>query len=411
MTLAQTGHQEIDRQHSVLFSLLSKLEQFCTTTDTTGTSCRECPTPHLDACRERLSKLSGEVLAVFLMHIKYEEYLMGLLSDKAHCHDHIKRHNHSHSEMSGRLSKLICSLDNTNPKDMSRYLHQIISDILGTHVTDYDEVLALEAGKTQHDITFYRELNNLLGEHPAANHPISNTLSNRTALPLLPKKDNEALLRFETLTTKQREICLMIADGVMNKNIADKMGTSINTIKTHRLKIIEKMGAKTILELSRRINSLRRSGALPKSTDTCDCPLENGHIPQLANHFRVIVVEDNPALRQAMITGLSALGHTVRGATDGEALDHELRADSVDIVVLDIGLGDGCEDGFAIAARLRRSVRCAIIMVTARNELDARIRGLESGADAYMVKPFDFCELSAVMSSVMRRLRSVEYEQ
>ena len=111
-----------------------------------------------------------------------------------------------------------------------------------------------------------------------------------------------------------------------------------------------------------------------------------------------------------MITGLSALGHKVRGATDGEALDQELRADSADIVVLDIGLGDGCEDGFAIAARLRRSVRCAIIMVTAKNELDARIRGLESGADAYMVKPFDFCELSAVMSSVMRRLRSVEYE-
>ena len=410
MTLAQTGHQEIDRQHAVLFSLLSKLEQFCAATDTTVTSCCECPTTHLDACRERLSKLSGEVLAVFLMHIKYEEYLMGLLSGKMHCHDHIKRHNQSHSEMSGRLGKLICSLDNTNPKDMSRYLHQIIIDILGAHVTDYDEVLALEAGETAHDITFCRELNNLLGEHPSTNHPINNTLPIRKAIPLLSKRDNDALLRFETLTNKQREICLMIADGVMNKNIAEQMGTSINTIKTHRLKIIEKMETKTILELSRRINSLRRLGALPKGSDKHDSFLEKEHIPQLSNHFRVIVVEDNPALRQAMITGLSALGHKVRGATDGEALDQELRADSADIVVLDIGLGDGCEDGFAIAARLRRSVRCAIIMVTAKNELDARIRGLESGADAYMVKPFDFCELSAVMSSVMRRLRSVEYE-
>ena len=112
-----------------------------------------------------------------------------------------------------------------------------------------------------------------------------------------------------------------------------------------------------------------------------------------------------------MISGLSSLGHNVRGAVDGAALDEEMLAAPADIIVLDVGLGDGREDGFAIAARLRRSAQCAIIIVTARGELDARIRGLESGADAYMTKPFDFGELSAVMSSVMRRLRAREYVQ
>ena len=405
MALKPTGHDEIDRQHRVLCALLDQLNQFCVDHDAHSSACSECPSQHLNACRQKLSTIAGEVLAAFLLHTRYEERLMEMLPDQPHCHNHVTAHKCSHSKISGRLSTLTCGLDSTNPKEVSQSLHNIIGEIVGDHVSLFDEVLAFESEGIVSAKNLGKDLFSMIGDYP------SNLLSAEPQIScqnILSEHDSDILQRFNSLTNKQHEICQMIADGVMNKNIADRMGTSINTIKTHRASIIAKMGAKSLLDLSRKVNGLRNIGILSKRGSISNVD-SSSTSSQSANLFNVIVVEDNPALRQAMISGLSALGHTVRGAVDGVALDQELQKAAADIVVLDIGLGEGREDGFAIAARLRRSLRCAIIMLTARCEIDARIRGLESGADAYVVKPFDFGELSAVMGSVMRRIRSTEF--
>ena len=226
------------------------------------------------------------------------------------------------------------------------------------------------------------------------NIPITHNVSLNPVKLRSPTRD-EIRLRFDTLTPRQQQICLLIVSGMMNKVIANQIGASINTIKTHRTEIMRKMEAASLLDLARQLDLLNGHNVQAIATDP-DCKI-------LLQSLRVIVVEDHDVLRQTMVCSLNVLGHVACGARDSAELYQIIATDPVDIVLLDIGLGQG-DDGFSIAARLRRTVRCGIVMVTARAELDARIRGLEEGADAYLVKPVDFGELSAVMQSVMRRL-------
>lgn len=210
--------------------------------------------------------------------------------------------------------------------------------------------------------------------------------------------------RFDTLTPKQREVCLQMADGWVSKRIANETGISVNTVKTHRMEIFRKMEAQSLLDLSRMVDLLRRGGQLtspePLAVPEADTPL-----PAAAAALRVVVVEDNPALLDGMVEDLLYMGHDAIGAANGQGLEQLVAAHRSDIVLLDVGLGEGEPDGFEVAERLRRVYQGGIVMVTARGETAARVQGLEGGADAYMVKPVDFTELNAVMGSVMRRLR------
>ena len=117
----------------------------------------------------------------------------------------------------------------------------------------------------------------------------------------------------------------------------------------------------------------------------------------------VVVVEDNEDLLDEVVFHLSRQpGYTVYAARDGRELDDCLVRHAVDVLVLDLGLPG--EDGIEIARRVRRQAMPGIVMLTARGALDERITGLQSGADAYLVKPVDMRELVAVIDSVHRRL-------
>lgn len=214
---------------------------------------------------------------------------------------------------------------------------------------------------------------------------------------------NDIRARFDSLTARQREICLLVVGGLMNKKIAEVLGASINTVKTHRSEVFRKMKATSLLDLVRMMDIIKTVEGQPENSRDG----MNGHpfgTDEVPASLRVIVVEDIASLRQSLIGGLIALGHQATGARNGDELDVAMVVTVPDIVLLDIGLGQGLEDGFAIATRLRRYPRCGIIMVTARGDVSSRIQGLDSGADAYMVKPIDFHELASVMKSVVRRL-------
>ncbi|MCK7491496.1 MAG: response regulator transcription factor [Comamonadaceae bacterium] len=119
------------------------------------------------------------------------------------------------------------------------------------------------------------------------------------------------------------------------------------------------------------------------------------------------VVEDNTDLRDEIVFHLQRHGHHVVGLPDGVALDAHLATEPLDVLVLDLGLPG--EDGLSIAARLRaHHPDIAIAMLTARGELDDRLRGFKNGADIYLVKPVDMRELSAVAESLHRRVRGAE---
>ncbi len=116
---------------------------------------------------------------------------------------------------------------------------------------------------------------------------------------------------------------------------------------------------------------------------------------------RVLVVEDDDEIAQALQRSLRLEGYDVRVAGDGvAALDHA-HAFLPDLVLLDLGLPK--LDGIDVAKELRRRDDVAILMLTARDGLEHRVQGLDTGADDYLVKPFERQELLARMRALLRR--------
>jgi two-component system response regulator MprA len=120
-----------------------------------------------------------------------------------------------------------------------------------------------------------------------------------------------------------------------------------------------------------------------------------------ANTGRVLVVEDDEAIADVLRRTLRQEGHEVRSSIDGlDAL--VVAAEFVpDVVILDLGLPD--LDGVEVCRRLRAESDVPILILTARGELGDRVVGLDSGADDYLVKPFERQELLARMRALMRR--------
>ena len=116
---------------------------------------------------------------------------------------------------------------------------------------------------------------------------------------------------------------------------------------------------------------------------------------------RVLVVEDDEAIADVVRRALRQEGHEVKTAADGvEALD--LSEEFVpDLVVLDLGLPR--LDGVEVCRRIRAESDVPILILTARSETEDRVEGLDSGADDYLVKPFELSELLARTRALMRR--------
>jgi two-component system response regulator MprA len=119
--------------------------------------------------------------------------------------------------------------------------------------------------------------------------------------------------------------------------------------------------------------------------------------------MRILVVDDEPAVRTSLQRALSLEGYDVELAVDGaEALDR-LAAAPPDAVVLDVGLPR--LDGLEVCRRMRQAGdRTPVLMLTARDAIDDRVEGLDAGADDYLVKPFALRELRARLRALLRRV-------
>jgi len=120
---------------------------------------------------------------------------------------------------------------------------------------------------------------------------------------------------------------------------------------------------------------------------------------------RVLVVEDSEAIRVSVAAAFTAAAYEVRALTDGARLEAELLGFRPDLVVLDVMLPG--RDGFALLGVVRGRTDAAVILLTARDAVADRVRGLHSGADDYVSKPFDLAELLARAAAVLRRLGRV----
>ena len=118
--------------------------------------------------------------------------------------------------------------------------------------------------------------------------------------------------------------------------------------------------------------------------------------------MRMLVVEDEAAIAGFVVQGLTEAGYAVDLATDAAECLHWVAIAEYDAIILDVMLPD--QDGLAVCAELRRrGLRTPVLMVTARDAVDDRVAGLDSGADDYLIKPFAFAELLARIRALLRR--------
>ncbi|HEY7744109.1 MAG TPA: response regulator [Burkholderiales bacterium] len=121
--------------------------------------------------------------------------------------------------------------------------------------------------------------------------------------------------------------------------------------------------------------------------------------------MRILIVEDDPVLSDGLIRSLRSSDYAVDFATDGAAADHILSAGSFDLVILDLGLPR--LEGYEVLRRLRRrGSKTPVLILTALDSLEDRVKGLDQGADDYLTKPFDLPELEARVRALIRRGQS-----
>jgi two-component system, OmpR family, response regulator MprA len=122
----------------------------------------------------------------------------------------------------------------------------------------------------------------------------------------------------------------------------------------------------------------------------------------------ILVVDDDPHILSVVSRGLHFEGYDVQTAGDGSEALRLARVDPPDVVVLDVMLPG--MDGLEVCRRLRRGLNMPILMLTARDAVPDRVAGLDSGADDYLIKPFDFDELLARIRALLRRTQLQDEE-
>ena len=124
---------------------------------------------------------------------------------------------------------------------------------------------------------------------------------------------------------------------------------------------------------------------------------------------RIIIIEDQLSLLSSLKRGLQEEGFTVLTGTSGREAYALIKKEPADAILLDLMLPDG--DGISLLRRLREEdFRQPVLVITAKDSIHDRVHGLDSGADDYLVKPFDFSELLARLRAILRRSQSSNYE-
>ena len=123
--------------------------------------------------------------------------------------------------------------------------------------------------------------------------------------------------------------------------------------------------------------------------------------------MRILLVEDSLRLQDAIGTGLREMGYAVDIAGDGEDGLWRAETGEFDVIVLDLMLPK--LDGLTVLSRLReRGKQTHVIILTAKDKVEDRVRGLQAGADDYLVKPFSFLELVARIQALARRAHGIK---
>jgi DNA-binding CsgD family transcriptional regulator/hemerythrin len=257
MTIHLTGHAEIDQQHELLDGTVAQLESFCTeAAHNPNPTCDGCDMLRQKHCRAALASISRELAAFLGGHFAYEEKMMELLPATPSCQLHVKAHKMSHEGVLRQLKKLSLRAETESPRGVGSLIWQIARDWLKDHSTMFDTRLVRLGKSDQPKIDFDGELVTMLDQHVFPNRPTKSKASSSANAAFRGKK-LEVRGRFESLSTSQRRVFWQVVSGKPNREIASTLDVSINTIKTHRAAVFQKMEVKSVLELVKVADVLR----------------------------------------------------------------------------------------------------------------------------------------------------------
>ena len=117
--------------------------------------------------------------------------------------------------------------------------------------------------------------------------------------------------------------------------------------------------------------------------------------------MRILLAEDDRMIGEAVHAGLKDAAYAVDWVKDGAMALRAAASENYDLILLDLGLPK--KDGLDVLSELRQNAATPVLILTARDDLDSRLRGLDGGADDYLIKPFELAELLARMRAVLRR--------
>ncbi len=253
-----TGHADIDEQHELLESTVGRLAVFCTKAEAQpGIACGECNSITRKHCRATLTSISSELAAFMAGHSAYEEKMMELLPPTPSCQSHVRAHKAAHEGIARQLKKLMVrAAEDDSPREVSSVIMRVVGDWLGDHSNHFDSCLVSLGRQSSPKMDFDSELVTMLDRHVFPNRPTKAAGGSASTRAMRGKK-LEVRGRFETLSPAQREIFWLVVGGRTNREIADQLSVSINTVKTHRAAVFRKMEVATAVELVKKADILR----------------------------------------------------------------------------------------------------------------------------------------------------------
>lgn len=257
MVINFTGHAEIDRQHELLDSTIEQIESFCAEVNLNPeATCDGCNAFKQKRCRFVLASIASELTGCLAGHSAYEEKMMELLPVTPDCQKHIKGHQSAHQGMARQWKSLSLRIADESPRDISVLMKKVISDWLGDHSALFDVRLVSLGKFDTTEMDFDGELVKMLDEYVFPNRPVRSKSSLRVSMTVQREK-LEVRGRFESLSPSQCQVFWLVASGRANREIANILSVSINTIKTHRAAVFHKMDVKSALELVKKADLLR----------------------------------------------------------------------------------------------------------------------------------------------------------
>lgn len=257
MSITPTGHAEIDQQHDLLNSMVAQLTGFCSENEyRPDVTCDNCNTVKQTRCRATLDTITSELTIFLAGHTAYEEKMMELLPDTPSCQAHIKAHKLSHQGIAKQLKKLAVQGGNETPRVVSKQIWRVVGNWLGDHSTIFDSHLIHLGKSDQTTVDLDEELVTMLDRHVFPDRPTRSKASSSNAAALKERK-REVRRWFESLSPAQRNVFWHVIEGSSNREIAEKLGVSVNTIKSHRSAIFQKMAVNSVLELVKKAELLR----------------------------------------------------------------------------------------------------------------------------------------------------------